>query len=77
MEKINEILEVINKVRPYLLRDGGDVEFVKYEDGYVFVRMHGACTDCMGLDDTITFGLEALLFEEVDGIKGVRIVDEL
>lgn len=76
MEKIQEIIEVINKIRPYMQRDGGDIEFVKYEDGFVYVRMHGACSDCLSLDETISFGLEALLFEEVDDIKGVLLVDD-
>lgn len=76
MEKIEEIITCINKIRPYMQRDGGDVEFVKFEDGFVFVRMHGACMDCLSLDETLQFGLEALLLEEVEGVRGVKLVKD-
>ncbi len=76
MEKETEIKKVLEKIRPYLQRDGGDVQFVKYEDGYVYVRMYGACMGCMAINDTLELGIEAMLMEEVDGIKGVRLSDE-
>jgi len=69
MEK--EIIKVIEKLRPYIQRDGGDVEFVKVEDGIVTVRMLGACAECMALDDTLKIGIEATLLEEVPGVKAV------
>lgn len=72
-EKEKEIIKVIEKIRPYMQRDGGDVEFVAYTDGIVYVNMHGACTDCMMLDDTLKLGIEAILLEEVEGVKAVRI----
>lgn len=74
-EKIEEIKKVINKIRPYIQRDGGDVEFVSYEDGIVSVRMLGACSDCLMLDDTIKDGVEAILLEEVEGVKEVKVVE--
>lgn len=67
---------VLYKIRPYIQRDGGDIELVRVEDGVVYVRMHGACVGCFALDDTISLGVEELLFEEVEGIKGVIVVDE-
>lgn len=73
-DKTNDIIEVINKIRPYIQRDGGDVEFVRYEDGIVYISMLGACTDCLSLDDTIKFGIEAMLKDEVEGVEEVRIV---
>lgn len=73
-EKELEICEVIDKVRPYLMRDGGDIEYVGFDDGIVFVKMLGACSDCLSLDDTITMGVEAILMEEVPGVKGVKVV---
>ncbi|WP_277488813.1 MULTISPECIES: NifU family protein [unclassified Breznakia] len=72
-KKNNEIIAVIEKIRPYIQRDGGDVEFLRYEDGIVYVRMIGACVGCLALDDTIKFGLEAMLQDEVDGIKEVKV----
>ena len=66
----------IAKIRPYLQYDGGDLELVKIEDDYVYVRVFGACASCMALDQTISGGVEALLLDEVPGIKGVRLADD-
>lgn len=71
--KEEEIEYVINKIRPYIQRDGGDVQFISYEDGIVKVKMLGACSDCLSLDDTLKLGLEAILLEEVEGIKEVQL----
>lgn len=75
-EKIEEIKKVIDKIRPYIQRDGGDVEFVSLDDGIVSVRMLGACMDCMSIDDTLKDGIEAILLEEVSGISEVRLALE-
>ncbi len=74
MEK--EIIKVLDKIRPYIQRDGGDVEFVKVEDGIVTVRMLGACAGCLALDDTLKMGIEATLLEEVPGVKEVVLEAE-
>ena len=74
-EKIAEIKKVINKIRPYIQRDGGDVEFVDFSDGIVSVRMLGACSDCYMQDDTIKDGVEAILLEEVEGVRSVIVCD--
>jgi len=66
--------EVIEKIRPYIKRDGGDIRFVKYEDGIVYVEMLGACVGCSLIDTTLTDGVEAILLEEVPGIIGVEQV---
>ncbi len=75
-EKIKQIEKTIEKVRPYLQADGGDVEFVKLEDDIVYVKVHGACVGCMALDMTLKEGVEALILDEVEGIKEVRLYDE-
>jgi Fe-S cluster biogenesis protein NfuA len=67
-----QVKEILHKVRPYLQRDGGDVKFIKYEDGIVFVEMMGACVGCSALDSTLKDGIEAILLEEVPGIIGVE-----
>ena len=43
MNTEEKIKEIINKIRPYLIGDGGDIEFVKYEDGILYIKMLGAC----------------------------------
>ena len=70
-EKINEVIE---KIRPFLQNDGGDIEFVKFENGIVYVRMQGACMDCVNLDSTISDGIEMILVDEVSGVIGVEVV---
>ncbi len=72
-DKEKEIIEVLEKIRPYIQRDGGDLEFVSFVDGIVTIKMLGACQDCMALDDTISLGVEALLIEEVEGVLGVQV----
>lgn len=74
--KIDEIKHVIEKIRPYIQRDGGDVEFVSFDDGIVTVRMLGACMGCIALDDTISEGIEAILLDEVPGVTGVKVAQD-
>ena len=74
-EKVKLVEKTIEKVRPYIQGDGGDVEFVKLEDDIVYVRVHGACVGCMALDNTLKDGVEALILDEVEGIKEVRLAD--
>ena len=73
---IKLIKQTIKKLRPYLYADGGDLDFVKFEDGIVYVRLLGACIGCSSSDDTITNSVEALLLEEVPGVIGVEVVEE-
>ena len=72
-EKIALVKKTIEKVRPYIQNDGGDVEFVRLEDDIVYVSVHGACVGCMALDATLKEGVEALILDEVEGIKEVRL----
>ncbi len=68
-----QILQTIEKIRPYIQRDGGDVQFVSFQDGIVTVRMLGACAGCLALDETLKDGIEAILLEEVPGVTEVRL----
>ena len=73
MENIEEqIKNVIHKLRPYLQRDGGDIEYVDCKDGIVYVRMLGACAGCTMIDDTLKDGVEQILMEEVPGVLEVQ-----
>lgn len=67
---------IINKIRPYIQRDGGDIEFVKVEEGIVYVKMLGACVGCASIDVTLTDAIESILLEEVSGIIGVENITE-
>ena len=76
MNTEEQVIDVINRIRPYLNGDGGDVEFVKFENGIVYVRLVGACAGCAMQDATLKDGLEALLLEEVPGVVEVVNVSE-
>jgi Fe-S cluster biogenesis protein NfuA len=72
-EKVKEVLE---KVRPYLQRDGGNVELVEVEDatGTVKVKLVGACAGCPMSKMTLKNGIEKILKEEVPEVKQVVAV---
>ena len=71
----SKVKKILNKVRPYINRDGGDVEFVNIEDGIVNIRLVGACVGCSAVDITLKEGIETILLEEVPGIIGVENID--
>ncbi len=76
-EKIEQVKQAIEKIRPYIQRDGGDVTFERLEDDIVYVRVHGACLGCSALDLTIKDGIEAIILDEVPGIKEVRLDENI
>lgn len=71
MNTEEKIKEIINKLRPYLIGDGGDIEFVKYEDGILYIKMLGACAGCALIDYTLKDGIEMTIKEEVPEVKEV------
>lgn len=71
MNEERKIIEIIDKLRPFLINDGGNIEFVKYEDNIVYIRMMGACADCMMLDYTLKDGIEMAIKDEVPSVKAV------
>ncbi len=72
----NKIIDVINSLRPFLVNDGGDVEFLKYEDNIVYIKVKGACANCEMIDVTIKDGIEAAIKEEVPSVKEVVSISE-
>ena len=70
----NTIKVLLNRIRPYIRSHGGDLEFVKFEDGFVYITMTGACDGCAFVDETLEYGVEELLMEEVPGVLGVILV---
>jgi len=62
----------LNKVRPFLQADGGDVELIDVSpDGVVQVRLTGACGGCPMSQMTLKHGVEKVLREEVPEVTGV------
>ncbi len=66
------VQESLNKIRPMLQADGGDVEFVDVVDGVVKVRLQGACAGCPMSQMTLKNGIEKLLKEEIPEVKSVE-----
>ena len=65
------IIDIINHLRPFLMNDGGDIEFVKYENNIVYIKMMGACSNCSMLDVTLKDGIEAAIKSEVPSVLEV------
>lgn len=66
-----KIIEILDKIKPFLNNDGGDVEFIKYEDGIVYVKLLGQCADCTLADNTIKDMIEYTLTFEIPEVKEV------
>ena len=70
-----KIQVVLNKIRPMLQADGGDVEFVDVADGVVKVRLQGACAGCPMSQMTLKNGIERFLKQEIPEIVAVESAD--
>ncbi len=75
MDIEKKIIDEIEKIKPYLQNDGGNIEFIKYEDGNVYVKLTGACAGCSLIDVTLKEGIEELLVNEIPEVKQVIKVD--
>jgi Fe-S cluster biogenesis protein NfuA len=62
---------VLEKLRPMLMMDGGNIELVDVKEGEVFVHLMGACGMCPSSTMTLKMGVERALKEEIPSIKRV------
>jgi len=69
-----KINAVIDKLRPFLIQDGGNLEFVKFENNIVYVRLTGACSECSMMDITLKDGIEQLIMNEIPEVVEVKNV---
>lgn len=69
----DKIREIIENLRPYLNMDGGNVEFIKYDEveHTVYVKLTGACAMCMEQDGTLEFGLLEAIKDEVSEVENI------
>jgi Fe-S cluster biogenesis protein NfuA len=72
---MDRIQHTLDKIRPYIQADGGDVQLVDYKDGIVTVSMLGACAGCMAIDATLTDGIQAILIDEVPEVTKVQMLE--
>ena len=66
---LDKVEEVLNKIRPALNSDGGDVELVGVNDGVVTVKLTGACSGCPMSTMTLKMGIEKILKQEIPEVK--------
>ena len=69
-----QVSAVIEKIRPMLQRDGGDVELVDVDGGVVKVRLQGACAGCPMSQMTLKNGIERVLKEAIPEVESVENV---
>lgn len=73
--KEQEIVKVINdEVAPSIHADGGDIKFIKFKNGIVYVRLEGACVGCSSAETTLKEGVERLLKIYFDDVKEVLAI---
>ncbi len=70
-----KIIALIDRIRPFLISDGGNIEYIKYEDNIVYINLTGACKDCSLIDVTLKDGIEEIIINEIPEIKEVKLID--
>ena len=66
--------EILERLRPYLQSDGGDVAFNRIENDTLCIELHGACVGCSSSLMTLKMGIERQIVEELPEIKSVEMV---
>lgn len=74
-EVARKIEAVLDQIRPNIQMDGGDIEFVEFRDGTVYVRLLGACVGCPSAIYTLTLGVEDALKDQINIVHSVALVD--
>ena len=72
--RIAEVQRVLDELRPMIAADGGQVTLVAVEDGWVEVRLQGACTNCSSSNTTLQDAIDPMLRAKVSWLRGVRAV---
>ena len=70
----DKVEEVLNKIRPNLVSDGGNVELINVDDGRVELKLTGACAGCPMSTLTLKMGIERILKQEIPEVKEVVAV---
>jgi len=70
----DRVEEVLDKIRPSLMVDGGNVELIAVDDGVVKVKLTGACGGCPMASLTLKMGIERILKQEIPEVKEVVAV---
>jgi Fe-S cluster biogenesis protein NfuA len=70
----DKVEQVLNNIRPSLIKDGGNVELVEVKDGTVKLKLVGACAGCPMSTMTLKMGIEKILKQEIPEVKEVVAV---
>jgi Fe-S cluster biogenesis protein NfuA len=72
-----QIKEALEQIRPFLQRDGGDVQFIDFtEDGIVKVQLEGHCAGCPHAQMTVKNGIESFLKEQFAEVTSVEAINQ-
>ncbi|MCC6547029.1 NifU family protein [Candidatus Sumerlaeota bacterium] len=72
-ETETRVKEILERLRPYLQSDGGDVAFNRIENDILYIELHGACVGCSSSLMTLKMGIERQITEELPEIKAVEM----
>lgn len=76
-EVVKQIKGLINaRIRPALKQDGGDIAFIKFENGIVYVELKGNCSGCPYAAVTLKDGVEKVLKTYIPQVKAVKNFDK-
>jgi Fe-S cluster biogenesis protein NfuA len=71
IEQVKSIIE--NDVRPYIEMDGGTIEFIRFEESTVYVRLAGACSTCPSSTLTLKGGVERAIRRRIPAVRAVEL----
>ena len=74
VQEIKELLDT--RIRPMVHEDGGDIEYISFEDGVVVVKLKGACASCPSSTATLKGGIENMLQHYIPEVISVEALDE-
>jgi Fe-S cluster biogenesis protein NfuA len=75
-EIVHKIEEVLHQLRPNIQMDGGDIELIKFDNGIVYVKLHGACVGCPASQYTLKLGVEEVLKGQIAEVNEVIAISE-
>lgn len=70
------ITAVLHELQPMIMGHGGSIDFVKYENNIVYVKLHGACSSCPASMFTLKLGLQEAIQAKIPAVKDVVALDE-
>lgn len=71
-----QVERILNTIRPAIIADGGNIQFVSYKDGVVSVKLSGACVGCPASSYTMKLGVEQALTKELSFVHTVQAVED-